>query len=289
MTEQMGYKSRMSIGGNLVEFITHDIVETIERVEDEGIRGTRSHSYERINQGNIAVGGSITFEPTPAEFVFLLPLVLGNSTSALLLTDALLDVTILIDNLTATQTFVGRFSAMHISGEPGKRIQLKMDFVGKTCVMTAGGSLSGFPDISTVPYMFYGGGSGITIAGTAYNIDKFELTVDNKIVPTYMMGQTATDLEPTDREVLLSIDTKYTTVEAALLTTALLGPILGSPNAASIAFTNGTQTMAFTFSDIEAIPKTVPIPNKNHLRLGLDYRAYRVGSTSTLEMVTTLS
>ena len=153
MTEQMGYASRMTVGGNAVEFITHDIKETRELVEDDGIRGVRSRVLERVALGNIKVGGSITFEPTPAEMAILLPLVVSSSTSATVLTDAMADVTVVIDTVTKLYTYVGRFTAMHLTGEPGKKINLKLDFVGKTLVVASGGSLAGIPDITVRPYM----------------------------------------------------------------------------------------------------------------------------------------
>lgn len=286
MTEQMGYKSRMTIGGNAVEFTHHDIKQSIEIEQDEGLRGTRSRAMERLAQGNVKIGGSVEFEPTPAEVAFLLPLVTGNSTSATTLTDALADTTVVIDNGTVTDTFVGRFSKATFSGQPGKKIKLKMDFVGKTRTVSTGGSLSGVPDITVRPYMFYDMGSGITIGGTVYSIDKFEFSIDNKIEPTYMQGQTATDLEPTDRVVMLSLQSRYNAAENALLILSEAGPNIGSPLTASVAFTNGSNSMTFGFGALVAPPETVVVPGRQHLRLPLNYQAYKVGTT--MEVVSTL-
>ena len=286
MAESMGYASRMTTGGNAVEFISHDIKEVREIVADDGIRGVRSRAYERIAQGLIQVAGSINLQPTPLEMSYILPLVTGSSTSATVLTDALADVTVVCSNATSSQTFVGRISAMHISGSSGKKIDVKLDFVGKTCTMGSGGVLSGTPDITVRPYMFYDAGSGLTVGGSAYAIDKFELTIDNKIEPTYMVGQTATDLEPTDRIVTLSVETKYTSTEAGLLTTQQTGPTIGSAITGSLALTNGSNSMTFTFASLQAITNTVVVPNKKHLRLPLNYQAYKVGST--LEVVPVL-
>ncbi len=280
MTEQMGYASRMTVGGNAVEFITHDIKETRELVEDDGIRGVRSRVLERVALGNIKVGGSITFEPTPAEMAILLPLVVSSSTSATVLTDAMADVTVVIDTVTKLYTYIGRFTAMHLTGEPGKKIKLKLDFVGKTLVVASGGSLAGIPDITVRPYMMADMGSGITIGGTVYSVDKFEMTLDNHIEPTFMQGQTATDLEPTDRTVSLGIQTRYNTAEDALLVLAQTGPVIASPLTASVAFTNGVKSMTFTFGALVAKSETVTHPGKKgKLRLPLNYNCYKVGTT----------
>ena len=283
MTEAMGYKSRMTISGTAVEFVSHHIKETREIIEDDGLRGTRTRALERVNQGNIKIAGSITMQPTPAEMSLVLPFVLASTGTAL--TDALGDVTVVIDNGTKTETHLGRFTSAHITGEPGKKINLKLSYVGKTLTVSSGGSLSGTPDITVRPYMFYDMGSGVTIGGTAYAIDKFDLGIDNKIEPTYMMGQTATDLEPTDRVITLGIQTKYNTAEQALLTLAQAGPVIASPLAGSIAFTNGANSMSFTMASLVAMSETVTIPGRNHLRLPLNYHCY--GVSTTRELVTT--
>lgn len=290
MGDAMGYAARMTIGGNAVEFISADVAEMIDIIEDEGIRGTRSHTLERLAFGNIHVGGSVLFEPTPAELAFLLPLVTGSSTTAVLLTDALADVTVVIDTVTKLYTFVVRASAAHFSGEPGKKIQLKIDFVGKTLVVGNGGSLSAAPDITARPYVFTDAGSGITIGGSAYNIDKFELSIDNKIEPTFMgFSRSATDLEPTDRVVTLSVQTKYTSTEKGLLDLTQAGPVIASPLSASLAFTNSvtSNVVSFSFAALVAQSKSVVIPNKKHLRLPLNYRSYK--ASTTLETVPSLT
>ena len=285
MAEQMGYGVRMTVGGSPMEFVSHDIKETIEIVEDEGIRGSRARVLERVAQGSKKVAGSITFEPTPTEMGVLLPLVCQNS-SGVTLTDALQDVSIVIDNVTKKYTYVGRFSKMNITGESGKKIQVKVQFVGKSLTVSGGGGLSGAADITSRPFMFYDIGSGLTLGSNTYSIDKFDLAIDNKIEPTYMQGQTATDLEPSDRVVTLGVQLKYTAAESTLLDQAQAGPSLSSPLSGSVAFANGSSSMSFTFGALVAASETVVVPNKKGLRLPLNYHCYRVGST--LEVVPTV-
>lgn len=284
MAETMGYLGRMTIAGTAVEFVSADVSETRELLDDEdGIRGVRSRTLERAVQGQIKVGGSIKMNPTPVELALVWPYCVQNSTGATL-TDAMQDVTVVLDNIQATNTFLGRFSKVTLAGSPGKKLDLTLDFVGKSNTVTTGGSLSAVPDITVRPYMMQDMGSGITIGGTTYSIDEFELMIDNHIEPTYMQGQTATDLEPQDREVHLKVRTKYTTTEKGLQTTAIAGPALGSPVTGSIAFTNGSNSVTFTFGALVAEPKTVSITDKKHLRWTGQYRAYKVGTT--LEVVT---
>ncbi|HEY0984645.1 phage tail tube protein [Schlesneria sp.] len=280
MTEQMAYASRMTIAGHPMEFKTHSIKQVIELSEDDGLRGSRSRVLERVAQGLIHVSGQVELEPTPAEVAILLPLIVSYSTTETVLTDALADVTIVIDNGTKTDTFVGRFTKGTFSGSSGQKIQLTVDFVGKTRATSAGGSLSGVPDITARPYMFYDMGSGITIGEATYSIDKFELTIDNHIEPTFMQGQVATDLEPTDRTVSLGVQTKYTATEDPLLVLATGGPDAEAPLAASITFTNGDHSMSFSFGAIVAKSESVVNNGKRtKLRLPLNYHCYKVGTT----------
>lgn len=283
MTEALGYKCLTTIGGTAIEFISHNLQETRELLDDEdGIRGVRSRTLERAAQGLIRVGGNLKLNPTPAELAAIWPYCVQSSTGATL-TDAMQDVTVIQDLITKKNTFLGRFSKVKLSGGPGKKLDLDLTFVGKT--NTEGStSLSGTPDITVRPYMFMDMGSGITIGGTAYAIDQFELEIDNYIEPTFMMGQSATDLEPTDRTVDLRIRTKYNTAEAALQTLALSGPVLGSPVTGSIAFTNGANSVTFTFGALVAKPKSVVVPSKKPLRWDGEFRCYKVGTT--LEVVT---
>ena len=138
-------------------------------------------------------------------------------------------------------------------------------------------------DLSVRPYMFYDMGSGITIAATAYSIDKFELVIDNKIEPTYMQGQTATDLEPSDRVITLGIQTKYNAATELALFTALRA---GTPQSANISFVNNSNTMSFTFGKLVGESQSVVIPGRQHLRLPLNYHCY--GVSTTKELVATL-
>ena len=286
MSEIMGYAARMTIGGTAVEFVSSDISEKIDIVPDDGLRGTRTRSLERVAQGLKHYSGSIVLQASPVEVALVLPYVLNNS-GGLTLTDAMQDVTVVIDTKTKLYTYVGRFTKMTITGESGKKINLRLDFVGKSGTFGSGGTLSTNADVTNRPYMF-SDTSGVTINSVLYDVDRFELSIDNVIVPTYMTGQTPTDLEPTDRICMLTVQTKYNTTEQALLTLAQAGPVIASPLAGSMGFTNGSNSMSFTWAAMVAKSETVKVPGRQHLRLPLTYELLGFGSTPTREMVTAL-
>ena len=292
MTESMGYKSQMAIkpvsgvfnaSSVRLEFLSHDIKESIELIQDEGLRGTRTRTSDRVAQGLIKVGGSVTFEPTPVELEVLMPFILGmaSSSGTYALADALPDLYMMIDQVNEVNTYLLRVTRATFSGEPGKKLKLKLDVVGKTMTQSAAGT---FPatipaiDLSVRPYMFWDSGSGITIGGAIYPFDKFQLSIDNKIQPTYMQGQTATDLEPTDREVILSIETRYSSTESVLFTAIRTG----AAQSGSIAFTNGTNTFGITFGKLIGFSESVTVPGRQHLRLPLRYQVYGINTTKEL-------
>ena len=286
MTEAMGYKCFTTIGGVYYEFVTHGVTGMYELLDDEdGIRGTRSRTLERAAQGLFKGGGDIHINPTPLELSGLYPLMV-NATTGGALSDAMQDVTLILDLITKKNTYTGRFSKFTLRGSPGKKLDLTATYVAKSLAEGAT-SLSGIPDITVRPYMMQDMGTGITIGGVTYSLAEFELEIDNHIVPTYMQGQAPTDLEPQDRTVRLRVKTKYNTAEAALQTLALSGPALGSPITGTLAFTNGTNSVSFAFAAMVAVPKAVMVQNKGPLRWDGDFHCYKSGTTN--EIITTFA
>jgi len=153
---------------------------------------------------------------------------------------------------------------------------------GQNGALTAAGTYDGLSipaiDVASRPYMFYDDTSGITVNSLTYGVEDVVITIDNRIVPTFMSGQTATDVEPTDRIVTVSVRTKYTSGETALQTDTRAG----TPRTGSIAFTNGAATFSFMFGNLMSAARSVVAPDRNHLRLPLTYQAYGVSTTKEL-------
>jgi hypothetical protein len=242
MSESAGFKARGAVnpfgGATTVfssssiqfEMLSHSIKEGTEIVSDEGLRGTRSRDISRVAQGNIKVAGDIVLQPNVLELETFMPFIMGTASSGgtYALADTLADMYVMIDNVTEVNTYLLRINqAKFECDKDDKKLKLTLSCVGKT--MTQGSTFtSGIPaiDTTTRPYMFYDAGqsTAITIASVAYQIAKFELMIDNGIVPTYMSGQTATDLEPTDRKVMLGLQTKYTSTRSPLESSRDLSP-----------------------------------------------------------------
>jgi hypothetical protein len=306
MTEAMLYASKISLTNaasvtQIFEFVNCSVIGSQELlVDDEGLRGQRSLQLERTTLGLVKVSGQIKLQPTPVELAYLLPLAMGTSNTSSSssssstaytdsLTDAMADVTLVMDLQTKANTFVGRFNKLTLGASPGKKLDVTVDFVGYgasyATMVGSGGTIAGVGDITNRPYMCSDSGSGLTIGGTTYSFDQFELEIDNKIDPTYMQGLYATDLAATGREVNLSARFKYTTTEQGLLGTAFGGPVIASPVAASIAFTNGSNSCTIALPAVIAEPKTVGATEKK-IRLPLRYRCLKTGTTPELSVVT---
>jgi len=264
--------------------LSHDLRRSIEVVSDESLRGTRTRAVERLALGLIKVSGSLTIQPNVLSLENFMPFILGTATSSgsYVVADTLPTLYLLIDTVAKVYTATCAVTKATFSGEPGERITMKLDLVGSAWTIGAAGTFASASipaiDIATRPYMFYDDGSGITINSIAYAIDKFDVSIDNKIVPTYMMGQTATDLYPTDRVVMVSVETKYTSGETTLET----DQVAGTPRTASISMTNGENTFSFTFGNLLASANSVVIPGRNHLRLQSEYQAYGVSTTKEI-------
>jgi len=292
MTESMAYLANMCIknasslgtGAAKMKYLTNGLKEMRPIEQNDGIRGTRSRNVADIAQGNINVAGQITVEPTPIELDRWLPF-MGFSVSTITwsLTETLSDLYIRTDMTAKVYDFLTRISAWTLTLEPGKKWKLALDLVGKTLtVQSSGTSLSGSVDDLSRPYMMYDSGGGITIGGTLYDVDKLEIKCDHKIEPTFMSGQTATDLEPTDRIVTVTVQPKYTASETGLLDAA---QALTS-QAASLTLTNGGCSCAISFPALVADSQSVEIAARNaKLRLPLTYYAYKSSSTPEIGIV----
>ena len=302
MTESMGYLAALAMQpyANLsatttfgsssarLEFKSHSLHEEIEILQDDGLRGTRTRNVERVTQGKIKISGGIELEPTPAELELLMPFILGTASSSgtYAVADSLPNLYLLADLVAKVATFTTRVTKATFSCGPGEKLKLKLDLVGSVMSLGSAGSFASasIPAIDlNPPFRMMDTGSGLTINSIAYSIDEFELAIDNKIEPTYMQGQSATDLEPTDRIVTLRTRTKYTSAETAIQTDQRAG----TARAGSIAFTNASsQTFSFTFGSLVAPPKSVAVPDRKHLRLPSEYQVY--GISTTKELVITL-
>lgn len=302
MSESMGYLTALAMNpyANLAATTTfsassfrldpksNNLKESIDIISDEGLRGTRTRNVERLASGNVKIGGPIVLEPTSAELEALMPFIMGAATSGgtYAVADTLPNLYLLCDFVAKVATFTSRVSRATFEASPGEKLKLTLDIVGSIMTLGAAGSFASasVPAIDLNPvYRMADMGSGVTINSLSYSVDAFKLTIDNKIVPTYMQGVTATDLEPTDRIITLEMRTKYNSTEAVLQTDQRAF----TKRAGSVAFTNSaSDVFTFTFGNLVAPPESVVVPDRNHIRYPSVYQVY--GVSTTKELVITL-
>lgn len=284
MSESMGYKANLWIKATsdfssaalAMRYLTCGIQEKIPIVQNESTRGTRSRFAIDVAPGNIEVGGPLEMELNPVEFGRILPY-LGflNTSGTYTLTDSMSDLYIMVDMVSQLHKYLVRVNKATFSSEPGGPLKLALDVVGKSLVIdtTEADAPVTTVDSTSRPFMMYDMFSSlVTVDSTAYDVDKFELELDNKIDPTYMTGQLATDLEPGDRTVKLTVQSKFTTVEAPLLANMRTA----NTSVASLAFTNGGVSLSMAFGAMVGTSTSPTVERAKKERLPLEYWCYAI-------------
>lgn len=290
MAESMGWQAKMAIDSETpfdtssipLEFLSESVIEDEERLESEGIRGTRSRHGERVGPGLRRVGGSIRMNPSPGELDHLLPLILGAAENAdvFALADTLPDFQLMIDKVASVATYADcKVASAVFSGQSGQKLELMLNVVGKSATF---GSAGTFPAITIDLqdcYVFHQG--VLSLGGTPHQFNAFSLTIENGIDPEFNNSQTATDLTPGDRVVTFETSLPYTSTEASLYTTGR-----GAAGIAGVlTFTSGGRSTAFTMNSLKANSRTPAVAGRNQrIKLERSFRAYMTGTTREISV-----
>jgi len=258
-----------------MELVSFGITETVEHLQTNGIRGTRSLSKERNREGLKRVGGPITWHPSPLDLDFFLPCILGAAENAdafavdEALTSFVMGVDLVADAFEYGDLFVNKAT---FRGAAGQLVELTLDCIGEAKTDLSYPSLTLGVAAGDVPYRFFEG--VLTLESSAREMESFELTIDNQLATLFRNSQTATAISPQNRIVMLTVETPYTSSEVGLNTAAFAGA------AGSLVFTNGNMSTTFTFGNLQLNPKTTPVVNgKSEIVQRLTYQAFRSGST----------
>jgi hypothetical protein len=285
--ESMGWATQVGTGtANPVtqqfEFISCDVRNRTTLVESPGIRGTRSHRSDSVNEGTITNGGTLVLEPRPDELDWWLPRILGatESTDVFAVAEKLPDFYMTVDKVARVYTYdgckvaVARFAA---SG-PGQNLRLSLEIEGKTETAAAAAS---FPSISETlsvlqPYIMHQG--VLTLGGTARPFRNIEVSIDNGLTrDNFRNSQTRQQFNETDRIVRLVCDNPFTADEVDLAEMALAGMT------GTLVFTNGARSITFSFANLKLPQEGVPIPGRTQpLPLRLNLQAFATASTKEI-------
>lgn len=242
-----------------------------------GTRGTRSHVSERVKQGTLAPGYTVTLNPNSVELDSLLPRIFGGTESvdSFPLAETLPTFVTNIDNGDSRFHYAGCVvNRATFSAEQGRLLELTLDVEGTTLTKSA----TSFPSltISTVaPYIF--SEVVISVSSTNYSFKRWSLTIDNHLkVDRFYNSLTRASLTPMDRTITWEMDGPFGD------NTALYA--LAAAGVACVAtFTLGNRSVAFTSNKV-TFPEELPvIPGRSdEITMPLRGVARKDGSTNEL-------
>lgn len=248
-------------------------------IDTNQLRGTRSHSSERVRRGTRRVDGTINMAPTPVELTTLLPLILGGTPSAgsypLGESLTLFNLFAVRDGTVYTYQDCVVDSATFTASEGGP-MQLSLSVIGKDEVQS--GSMGAVSvDLTTQPFTLMD--TTVTVAGVTRQVTSVEISIRNMVQALWRNSLTITQLKATDREISISLPASQGT------DSDLYGSALGGV-AVVVTFTNGGTSLSFSATKVQA-PKQ-PLPWGERGILNLPWRGVARKDGSTLELTTTL-
>ncbi len=292
MAESMGWATALAIdlddgtfdsSSKRLEFVPPLTVgATTPIVESQGIRGTRSRFGERIVQGQISVGGDINLEPTPDELDYLLPLILGanESTDVFALDDTLQTFWVLIDHVAKNHRYAGCYVSKAVFDFTANQLmKLTLSIMGKTETELNAGTFTAGTISALQAYILHQ--LAVTIHGSAREVERMVVTVDNAPVAKFWNTQTVSTITAADRIVTVATTVPYNTTNADIYTLQKAGTWA---NGSAVA-TNGNRSLTFTLNSLRALDlRTSEIAQRNDaLGLPLTFQAFQ--TTTTKELV----
>lgn len=265
-------------------FVSCSLKKTASYIDNNEIRGTRSHAKERIRAGTYSVAGQLVWHPSPADLDLWLPRIMGatESTDTFAFGESLANFAfgalVVRDFKTHEYTDCKVSKAVFESAEGGDGLlKLTLDIVGKTEVTgTSAPSVALGTASNHAPYTHFDCASGVSLGGSARDTKSLRITIDNFIESYFNNTQTADELKETDRLVQLEWSGPYTSDEFALYDHAAAGI------AGAVTYTNGNMSTIFTFGNLKAPSVSPDVAGKGEITMPLTFTAFKSGSTEVL-------
>ncbi len=273
----MDTSATFSVASEPYAFLTESLKQSVELNIDESIRGTRSRSKERTGVASKKVGGSISMRPSPAELDKLLPRILGAAESfdSFALAESLPEFWVYVQRDIEKYMYHNcKVGSATFSGSEGQAVQLAMEIFGKT--RTKAGT---FPAVALDTDNFYSFHQGVlTVNSVTHNFKTFEVKIDNLMEVLFENSVTATSVEATDRIITLSCDLPYNAA-ANTLQDAIDN---GEKVSGSLVFTNGGQSLTFTFPALINTDEDPVIGGRGKIRYPITLQALQSGTSKEL-------
>ena len=265
-----------------MEYITNGIKKRTTHAHNDGIRGTRARTIDRSRVTSSVVNGPLKMQPSISELDWWVSRIMGGVTGG--------GVTLLAETLPTFYAIWDSGDNVHewpvckvdkatLSGASGQPLDLTCDIEGTIENLNA----ASFPAITpATDSMFVASDVTLTLGGTAFEVETWQLMIDNVLDKTrFMNSLTRTELPETDRIVSLNCVIPYNTAGVALYSDAVAG-IEGS-----LAFTGNGSTYTWLFGQLLA-PKEGPDgPARSELKLNLNFRAFHDGTLPEVKVTKT--
>lgn len=266
----MGHQQTFSVSGtSTYGFCT--LAKRATHLERQGIRGTRSHDVDDVVEGPYTVNGQISLNPSNTELAALDVRAIGAGGTV---AETLSEFAVLVDKGADVYTYANcKVNRMTLSGRQGELINLTLDVEGLT--ESATGSSPAEPSSAT-PFWF--DDVVLTIGGTAYEVEAFELVVDNALLTDrFQMNESRADLPEGDRMVTLRTEHSYSSNTSGLHTVAIAGS-----TGTLVLNDGGGNSRTYSFGKLQAPNDGPEVASKGPIPLVKNFVARKDGATKEI-------
>ncbi len=246
------------------------------------MRGSRSQVFERLRQGTLAPGGSITFEPSPTELRKMMPRILGGTEAgASPYTCAVAETVpafwIMVDRVAKVYQYNNCYvDKAHFRASEGQPLEVTLDIEALTETITAAATFTGGLTIdANPPFVFWDG--VLTLASASIPVRSVEVTIDNMLKKDrFTNTQTRSAIAAMDRVVTIRAECPYTADTTALYDTAIGGVT------ADLTFTNGGKVFRLILQNVYFPARRSPVMSRkdDEVLISLEGQVFKTGSTA---------
>lgn len=267
-----GALTKLSIGNTAMAAISCDFGKKGTVLRRPGIHGSREHLDTDARKGPYHCRGSIILEPSPAELVALMALILGAGGAV---NDAIPTFAVVVDRVVALGVYTYancKINRATIHGTQGGVIRADLDVIGSTEVGNSGTVTA---PASAAPYIFADG--ILTLVSASRDMHSFRLEVNNHIdvdrFLNYIYLPAAVEL---DRTTTLQTVLPWNDANVTLYDQAIAGAT------GNLAINDGTTGHLFTFGILQVPPEAPAIPGKQEVNITLNMEAVKSGNTPSI-------
>ena len=246
--------------------------------DDNGIRGTRQHSADRVRRTQRYTQGTLQFAPVATELDALLPWILGAAEVA--------DAFDLAETVPARYIKTYRDGTKHLynglkvnsatfRAAEGGPLTLSVDVLGVDEATDADTTETDAINDDAGPYVL--SDCVLSVGGSSYSFRGIEIAIQNSLEMKFNNSVTPSAIHATDLNVQVSLTLPYGDA-SALYGTAVSGV------AVVATFTNGNRSIAFNLAGVAAPKTQLPIGGRGARDLTWVGVARRTGSTAPISV-----